>query len=1159
MDESGNNRNSKQGKFNTKKLNLGNLRCSKGSFSDSPRRSSSKNQSQATISSFFSSKTCVQSAVKRTATDVPQNEQNKSSPGQNSKRQRVGLDDCSLQNNQEENHIDTNKDKLLIRSSTFAKLNSFKKGLDSRNLSNEMEETSSVKFPCTSFQGVISEKDTTKSSENGTGWTNMDEDSKEVEDMEIVSQFAHKSDSVSHRGSNQTSRIRDVIEKTQSNSLKRLNGRAKSPYTPLELQFLEVKSKYPDVILLVECGYRYRFFGDDAERAAEVLKIMCHLDHNFQTASIPTHRLQVHVKRLVSKGYKVGVVKQTETAALKAAGDNKSKVFTRELHSLYTRTTLVGEDMKTLDASDEAESVDLSNGYLMCIFEIDQRTTSSSGDKRIFGFVAVQPSTGDIIHDEFEDGPSFTELETRFEHIGPEEILLPNSIDIFTANFIRDYVTRAQRPGDSIRLERIPDQLFDQTASLKLLTDFFSERKREVNGEICKVNIGKDGHSQDRQSACAPVEVLLNLPKSVQSCLAALVQYLQDFKLEKILRLTSNFSKFSREDKFVKLNGQTLRNLEIFKNQTNGAEKSSLFWVINHTTTAFGRRLLKKWISQPLRNVSAIEDRLNAVTELCADPSCMTPLKSLLSQLPDLERGLCTVYHRKCTPAEFVTIAKSLVNIRKQIQANEQVALNKIESPLLKQVFVEVPNQLHDVEDFLRLVNENAAKEGDKTKLFEDKTHFPEILTCNVEIQKIEIELKNHRSTFRQVLRHPSLDYCCVAGNEFLIEVRNPNLKLVPSDWIKISATKQVSRFRTPFVEEKFKLLCQWREQLSLACHQAWVEFLSLFSEGCFRYRRAVHSMATLDCLFSLAVVAKQPGFVRPVVKDTEAHIYVKQGRHPVIDHLLPENQQFVPNDTNMSVDGNRCMIITGPNMGGKSSYIKQVALIVILAQAGSYVPAEEVELGVLDAVFTRMGAKDNIYKGQSTFMVELQETSEIISRATPKSLVILDELGRGTSTHDGTAIAYATLHHFISEISSLTLFVTHYPSLAELEAVFPNQVTNNHMAFMASQEEGYQENTKCYTMEEEAGGSGGCVPSVTFLYHLVNGAAARSYGLNVARLAGIPKETLHLAAQKSNELENAIASRRFLKSALQEILSSSHVRRDSIIHLRTSLSKYFS
>lgn len=272
-----------------------------------------------------------------------------------------------------------------------------------------------------------------------------------------------------------------------------------------------------------------------------------------------------------------------------------------------------------------------------------------------------------------------------------------------------------------------------------------------------------------------------------------------------------------------------------------------------------------------------------------------------------------------------------------------------------------------------------------------------------------------------------------------------------------------------------------------------------------------------------------------------------------MLEHLV--NEIYV----HFQVDGNRCMIITGPNMGGKSSYIKQVALIVILAQAGSYVPAEEVELGVLDAVFTRMGAKDNIYKGQSTFMVELQETSEIISRATPKSLVILDELGRGTSTHDGTAIAYATLHYFISEISSLTLFVTHYPSLSELEAVFPNQVTNNHMAFMASQEEGYQENTKCYTMEEEAGGSGGCVPSVTFLYHLVNGAAARSYGLNVARLAGIPKETLHLAAQKSNELENAIASRRFLKSALQEILSSSHVRRDSIIHLRTSLSKYFS
>lgn len=241
--------------------------------------------------------------------------------------------------------------------------------------------------------------------------------------------------------------------------------------------------------------------------------------------------------------------------------------------------------------------------------------------------------------------------------------------------------------------------------------------------------------------------------------------------------------------------------------------------------------------------------------------------------------------------------------------------------------------------------------------------------------------------------------------------------------------------------------------------------------------------------------------------------------------------------------------------MGGKSSYIKQVALIVILAQVGSYVPAEEVELGVVDAIFTRMGATDNICQKQSTFMVELQETSEIIAQATAKSLVILDELGRGTSTHDGTAIAYATLHHFIREVSCLTLFVTHYPSLAELEAIFPNQVTNNHMAFMTSQEERDQGNTKRCSEGGEVG-DGKSVCSVTFLYHLVSGAAARSYGLNVARLAGIPREILNLAAEKSNELESAVLSRRCLKTSFQEIFSSSQVTRESINHLRISMEK---
>ncbi|XP_073243311.1 DNA mismatch repair protein Msh3-like isoform X3 [Porites lutea] len=1121
-----------------KKLNLGKLRCSTASSSKgypSSSRSSTKTQSQATISSFFINKSCskdenkvtaksAKSTVKRTAARILLHDGDDGDSQNNCKKQRFDTELLSTQDDKSHDPL-TSTDKEVIRPSTMTKLSCFRKDSNVKDSStkNEHSRAQNSKECVDDNMELDDDMDRTNLS-SGCSFSgdNMDDvkdmDVKKTENLQKVRPNLEQFACASRPASCKTKLT--LTEKSEPNGSKSFNLKPKLAYTPLELQFVEVKSNYPDVILFVECGYRYRFFGEDAEIAAKELNIFCHVDHNFQTASIPTHRLHVHVKRLVSKGYKVGVVKQTETAALKAAGENKSKVFTRKLHALYTKTTLVGEDLKMLDDLEETQdSVEMGSGYLMCLVEtnLNDKKTSSDMVKRTFGLVAVQPSTGDVIYDEFEDGPGFTELETHFEHISPEELLLPESVSESTNTFIKEYVTRLQRPEDSIRLEKMADQLYEESAVLTQITKFYDQPLPERNPQLCKVNIERESPLNADQETSTALEVLLNLPKSVRMCFAALIQYLQDFKLEKILRLTSNFSKFSIQNKFVKLSGQTLRNLEIFKNQTNGSEKSSLFWVINHTTTAFGRRLLKKWISRPLRTVSAIEERLSAVTELCSpNSSCLSHVKGLLSQLPDLERGLCTIFHKKCTPAEFVTITKSLVNVAKHLQSNQQVATTKLESPLLRSIFAEIPNYLNDVGDFLKLVNEKAAKEGDKTRLFDDLTQFPEIMKCNL----------------------------------FLIEVRNANLRMVPSDWIKISATKQVSRFRTPFVEEKFKILCQWREQLSIAAQEAWLEFLALFSEGCSRYRRAVHCIATLDCLFSLAAVAKQPGFVRPFVRDCESHIYIKQGRHPVIDNLLPENEQFVPNDTDMNVNDNRCMIITGPNMGGKSSYIKQVALIVILAQTGSYVPAEEAKVGVLDAVFTRMGASDNIYKGQSTFMVELQETSDIIAQATPKSLVILDELGRGTSTHDGTAIAYATLHHFISKVSSLTLFVTHYPSLAELEVAFPKHVTNNHMAFMTSQEQ--QTDQQC-----PEGGKEESIPSVTFLYHVVNGAAARSYGLNVARLAGIPSEILNTAAKKSHELEHQITHRRDMKTIFQDICSSSSVTPESIKNLRDSLTTF--
>lgn len=350
------------------------------------------------------------------------------------------------------------------------------------------------------------------------------------------------------------------------------------------------------------------------------------------------------------------------------------------------------------------------------------------------------------------------------------------------------------------------------------------------------------------------------------------------------------------------------------------------------------------------------------------------------------------------------------------------------------------------------------------------------------------------------------VDYITVSGEKYLVEVKNKEVIKVPTDWSRISSTKTVTRFRPPFVVQMVKLLAQHEDQLVIVARQAWNEFLEDFSSHYQTYKRSVDCIAVLDCLLSLSQVAKMPHYVRPKLVDgTQIHIVA--GRHPVIDQLLGEGRQFVPNDTDLSADRMRAMIITGPNMGGKSSYIKQIALICVLAQVGSWVPAESATLGVLDAIYTRMGASDSVQCCKSTFMVELQEAADIMNQASDRSLVILDELGRGTSTHDGTAVAYASLKYFIEDVKSLVLFVTHYPPLGELESIHPGVVGNYHMAYV------------------EAKDSGEEYDKIVLLYQLEKGQADKSYGLNVAALAGLSSDILKVAAQKAKELHNAVHS----------------------------------
>uniref|UniRef100_A0A8C1X8Q2 DNA mismatch repair protein MSH3 n=1 Tax=Cyprinus carpio TaxID=7962 RepID=A0A8C1X8Q2_CYPCA len=810
------------------------------------------------------------------------------------------------------------------------------------------------------------------------------------------------------------------------------NRRTKTVYTPLEEQYMEIKKQHADTVLCVECGYKYRFFGEDAEIAAKELNITCHLDHNFMTASIPTHRLFVHVRRLVSQGYKVGVVKQTETTAIKASSTNKSSLFTRQLHALYTKSTLVGEDVNPLlklGDLEQAEDVvqDSGNNYLMCVSE----SFDKQSKELTVGMVVVQPSIGDLMVDCFKDNVSHSELESRVLKIQPVEILVPSDLSEVTERLLRNIALSSVHADDRIRIEKRESSMFEYPAAMRIIKDFYRDTPHPAVG-----NQEKGSYS-----------LCMGLESPIICCLGPVIQYLTEFKLEKILLCSSSFKRLSSDADHMQLSAATMKNLEILCNQTTGSVKGSLLWVLDHTQTPFGKRLLRKWVSQPLKSVIDIQARQEAVAEILSSESSVLPsLQSLLTRLPDLERGLCSIYHKKCSTQEFYLITSTLSRLSAELQALMPAIQSQLSSALLKNLLLDTPQLLSPTHNFLKVLDEKAAKTGNKTEMFVDLTDFPVIRNRKEEIQSVLSDIMKHRREVRLVLKNPSLDYTTVSGQQFLIEVKNSMSSIVPADWVKINSTKIVGRYHTPFIVEKHRRLQQLREQLVIDCNHEWINFLQLFGDHYYILRKAVCHLATMDCLFSLAQVAKENNYCRPEILEDKSQILIMAGKHPVITTLMGDEDQYG--------DGKRAMIITGPNMGGKSSYIRQVALVTIMAQLGSFVPAREASVGIVDGIYVRMGASDNISRGRSTFMEELVEASDILDRATSRSLVILDELGRGTSTHDGIAIAYATLESFIRDVRCMTLFVTHYPPLCELEHLYPQLVGNYHMAFLLNEPE---------------------------------------------------------------------------------------------------------
>lgn len=812
-------------------------------------------------------------------------------------------------------------------------------------------------------------------------------------------------------------------------------------------------------------------------------------------------------------------MRQIETAALKKVGDNRNAPFTRKLTNLYTKGTYIDEN-GDLEQTTNGGNTSSSGGYLLCITEATAKG-SGTDEKVDIGILAVQPATGDIIYDTFEDGFMRSEIETRLLHISPCEFVIVGDLSKTTDKLIQHLAGSSTNVfGDRSRVERVPRTDTLATEASSHVTQFYAEKLKEITA------------SQNEQSSSL-LERVLKLPESVTICLSAMISHLTEYGLEHIFDLTKYFESFSTRSHML-INGTTLESLEVYRNSTDHTDRGSLFWAIDRTTTRFGRRLLRKWVGRPLLNQDRLEERLAAVQEL-HDKKSTAPVDDLERLLAktrtDLERSLIRIYYGKCTRPELVSVLQALQAISSHYARVKQPEDLAFDSLLLTNAVLTLPRIFDLVISYLERINLDAARKDDKYGFFRDEHQTEDMQDHQMGIAHVEHQLDEHRKVAAEKIKKKQpVDFVTVAGIEFLIEVPNTEIKTVPASWAKISGTKKVSRFHTPEVIQLIAERDQHREALAAACDAAFKDLLASIAAEYQPLRDAVSALASLDCLLSLSRVAAQPGYTRPQFLPFSSlpTIAIKQGRHPIAEQMLDGG--YIPFTTTLAHPSPLAHLITGPNMGGKSSFVRALSLIVLLAQVGSFIPADSLRMTLCDAIHTRTGARDNLFANESTFMVEVSETARILRSATPNSLVILDELGRGTSTHDGAAIAQAVLHHVVTETRCLTLFITHYQNLARVADGLEG-LTNVHMKFKAG-----------------TGPDGD--EEITFLYEVGEGVAHRSYGLNVARLAHIPKKVIELAAEKSSAMESEMHIRR-LKGAyrlLNDVIGDGPDQLDSLI-----------
>lgn len=803
--------------------------------------------------------------------------------------------------------------------------------------------------------------------------------------------------------------------------------------TPLRQQYLDIKSQYPDCILFFRLGDFYETFDHDAEVAAQELDLVLTSRPVSKSDRVPMAGVPYHAL----EGYVARLIEKGHHVAVceQTSEPDGRGLVDREVTRVITPGTIMEPELL---AEDQAN-------YLLAILPIGD---VESGQWQQAGVAYVDISTGEFAATQFGGENAGMLVVEELARLAPREVLMPES-----------WVERGVSLPNGIHLTPVADWRFERGSAEQVLTQHFGVR-----------TLDGYGLKESPYAVCAAGAILL---------------YLRDTQRNNLAQLTS-IRAYSTAN-FMVLDQFTRRNLELTETIRSRKMEGSLLGVLDRTVTAMGARLLRTWITQPLLDISRLNARMDAVEALAAEEPLRAELRTALKMISDIERLTNRLLIGKAGPRDLLGLRASL-DVVPQIQKliSDRPALSAL------------VNTLHPCEEVHELIGQAI---NDEPPAMLNSTgvirpgyakELDDILDATRDARDwiANLESKERRRTGIPSIK---VGFNKVFG--YYIEVTHAHVDKIPDDYIRKQTLVNAERYITPELKEYETLVLNAEEEI-LAVERRLFEALCVdLSQHAPRLLQTAKAVAHLDVFLSLAEVAVREGYSRPVLTEDDL-LVIHEGRHPVVERLLDGGSRYVPNETHFDTMS-RVHIITGPNMSGKSTYIRQVAIITLMAQIGSFIPADEATIGLVDRIFARIGAQDEIHAGQSTFMVEMVETARLLSGSTRRSLLILDEVGRGTSTYDGLAIARAVVEyiHNNPRLNCRTLFATHYHELTELPNILPRTRNFN----VAVSEDGER---------------------IVFLHRVIPGGADRSYGVHVAQLAGMPRPVVERASELLKDLE---------------------------------------